>query len=75
MSWDWCWASRSFSPRLCCPEKSSSSDDPNYRKKCVVYYSVADPGSWTGKNQDPDQGSGSGMKIRIIYPRTWKQFF
>ncbi len=37
MSWGWCWASRSFSPRLCCPEKSSSSDDPNYRKKCSDY--------------------------------------
>jgi hypothetical protein len=35
MSWGWCWASRSFSPRLCCPEKSSSSDDPNYRKKML----------------------------------------
>ncbi len=36
MSWGWCWASRSFSPRLCCPEKSSSSGDPNYRKNVLI---------------------------------------
>ncbi len=32
-----------------------------------------DPG-WV-KSQDPDPGSGSGMKAWIIFPRAWKPFF